>query len=341
VRGAISPAVLLLAAALSAAWLPQQSGSTAELRGLSVLDATHAWVSGSGGTVLRLAGSERWEGLAVPGGEELDFRDVEALSRDAVVLMSAGPGDRSRIYRSADGGRTWALTHTNPDAGGFYDAVAFWDERNGILVGDPVGGRFVVRVTDDGGTRWAAPSGIAMPEALPGEGAFAASGTCLFALAGGLDAWFVTGGARPARVFHTKDRGRTWSVAATPLLPANASSGLFSVVFLDARHGVAVGGDYKEAKSAASNGVGTEDGGATWAPAPVAPTGYYSAVAAKPGATEELFAVGLTGTAESRDGGRTWMVLDGTPLNAVAFGRDGSGFAVGPKGAIARLVAGR
>ena len=94
----------LLAATLAAAWVPQPSGSTSELRGLSVLDAKHAWASGSGGTVLRTKDGEHWEKLTVPGGEALDFRDVEALDEQTVVLMSAGPGDASRIYRSTDAG---------------------------------------------------------------------------------------------------------------------------------------------------------------------------------------------------------------------------------------------
>jgi photosystem II stability/assembly factor-like uncharacterized protein len=333
--------LLLAAAGAAAIWIPQPSGAEAELRGLSVLDAEHAWASGSGGTVLHTTDGRSWETVAVPGGEGLDFRDVEAPSRNAVVLMSAGPGDRSRIYRSSDGGKRWTLAHTNPDSDGFYDAIAFWDERHGIVLGDPVGGRFVVRVTEDGGATWAPPPGLAMPEALAGEGAFAASGTCLFAFAGGQDAWFVTGGAKPARVFHTSDRGRRWTAAATPLLPANASSGLFSVVFLDARRGVAVGGDYKDARVAGLNGVRTGDGGAAWTAAPVAPAGYYSAAAAVPGPDDRLVAVGLAGTAESRDGGRTWTVLDAAPWNAVAFGRDGSGFAVGPRGAIGRFGAGK
>ncbi len=145
-------------------------------------------------------------------------------------------------------------------------------------MGDPVNGRFVVRVTRDGGATWTAPEGLAMPEALTGEGAFAASGTCLFALKGGADAWFVTGGAKVARVFHTSDRGRIWTVAETPAPAGNASSGLFSVAFLDARRGFSAGGDYKQPAFAGLNGIRTEDGGATWVAAPLSATGFYSAV---------------------------------------------------------------
>ena len=148
---------LLIAAFVGALWAPQKSGVEAQLRGLAVLDGTHAWASGEKGTVLRTRDGESWEKVAVPGGGELDFRDVEALDAKTVVLMSAGTGDASRIYRSTDGGAAWTLLHTNPDPAGFYDAIAFWDAKRGIVLGDPVDGRFVVRLTDDGGKTWRAP----------------------------------------------------------------------------------------------------------------------------------------------------------------------------------------
>lgn len=329
--------VLAAAFAASATWISRPTGTAAELRGLSVLDAQHAWASGSGGTVVRTRDGDRWETLSPPaGGEKLDFRDVESLGAEVVVLMSAGTGDAARIYRSIDGGATWTLADTNPDKDGFYDALAFWDRQNGLVMGDPVSGRFVVRVTSDGGATWRVPEGLSMPAALPNEGAFAASGTCLFALRGGQDAWFVTGGASVARVFHSRDRGRTWTVAETPAPKGNASSGLFSVAFLDARRGFAAGGDYKQPDFKGVNGIRTEDGGATWTPAPLSATGFYSAVVPIPGAKDELAAVGLAGEAVSRDAGRTWTKTGDVPMNAVAFGGSASGWAVGPKGSALR-----
>jgi photosystem II stability/assembly factor-like uncharacterized protein len=277
--------------------------------------------------------------VSVPGGEALDFRDAEALDGNTVVLMSAGPGDASRIYRSGDGGAHWTLAHTNPDADGFYDAIAFWDARNGLVMGDPVKGRFSVRVTHDGGATWTAVASESLPPALEGEGAFAASGTCLAVRRGGQEAWFVTGGARVSRVFRTPDRGRTWSVAETPVPAGKASAGLFSVAFLDGSRGFVAGGDYKDARLAALNGARTEDGGKTWSPAPIAPSGFMSAVVAVPKTPADLVAVGLAGSAISHDAGRTWVSLGETPLNAVAFADARTGWAVGPKGTVLRFGA--
>jgi photosystem II stability/assembly factor-like uncharacterized protein len=320
-------------------WTPQTSGSTAELRGLAVHDSTRAWATGADGTVLRTRdGGRRWEKMTIPGGENLDFRDVEILPTGPVLVLASGPGDLSRIYRTTDDGKSWKLVHTNPDKDGFYDAIAFWDEKHGAVLGDPVNHRFVTPLTSDGGLTWAPPPPGAMSAAFPGEGAFAASGTCLSVLKGTLQGWFVTGGAKMSRVFRTFDRGRSWSSAPNPQPAGNASSGLFSVAFLDPKTGFAVGGNYKEPDLAALNGTRTEDGGRTWTPAPVSPAGFFSAVVTVYGARSRLVAVGPIGTAVSDDRGLSWRKIDATPLNAVAFADENTGWAVGPKGTIVRFT---
>jgi photosystem II stability/assembly factor-like uncharacterized protein len=338
---------LALAALLGAAPLSvevQASGSNSELRGLAVRDAKTAWATGSQGTVLRTRDGRKWEKVAIPGGRDLDFRDVETPSKDVVVVMAAGPGDKSRIFRSADAGATWKLVHTNHDPEGFYDAIAFWDEHNGLLVGDPVKealGAFRVLLTSDGGATWKAIPPGTIANAFKGEGIFAASGTCLATVPGGKRAWFVTGGARMSRVFRTLDGGYHWNSAPAPVPAGNASSGLFSVAFFDDSTGFASGGDYKQPKLQSLNGARSQDGGRTWTASPISASGFYSAVVTLPGATGRLVAAGPVGIAVSDDAGRTWAAVDSIPLNAVAFGADGAGWAVGPKGTIVRIETGR
>lgn len=334
---ALAAAAVLGGALLAAPWPVQHTGPDVELRGIAARDEAHAWAGGAKGTVLRTKDGEHWDALRVPGGDELDFRDVEAPAPNAVVLMSAGEGDKSRIFVSRDGGDHWTLAHTNPDAKGFYDAIAFFDEKAGLVVGDPVNGKFVVRRTEDGGATWSDVAGLEMPLAREGEGAFAASGTCLTALDQRNDAWFVTGGAGMGRVFHSKDRGKTWTVAESPVKAGNASSGLFSVAFVDAMAGFVLGGDYKQPALAALNGARSEDGGKTWIAAPVGESGFYSSVRGLALTNGELVAVGPTGTARSSDLGRTWKKVDDTPLNAAAFAGPRAGWGAGPKGTVVRI----
>jgi photosystem II stability/assembly factor-like uncharacterized protein len=309
------------------------------LRGLDVVSARVAWASGAAGTVLRTAdGGMSWERRPIAGAEALDFRDVEAFDDRTAFALSIGPGDRSRIYKTADGGATWAARHVNRDPEGFLDALAFWDRDHGLALGDPVDGRFVILTTDDGGATWREIPPRGVPGALPNEGAFAASGTCLV-VQGDRNAWFGTGAGR---VFRSTDRGRTWAVHATPLRPANASSGIFSLAFRDADHGVAVGGDYKDPGRAVDVVALTSDGGRTWrAPSGTGPRGYRSAVALVPGTTRTFVAVGPTGSDWSEDGGESWKPLGDLGFHAVGFADSSAGWAAGDDGRVERVATGR
>ena len=251
--------VALLAIAFGAAlsglvaprWSPLTSGVAATLRGVSAVSDTVAWASGSGSTVLRTAdGGQTWQALTVTT-ERLDFRDVDAIDARTAYLLSIGTGPASRIYKTTDAGATWTLQYTNPEPKGFLDAMAFWDATHGIVVGDSIDGAFSILLTADGGKTWTPAPATGLPPALAGEGAFAASGTNV-AVHGANDAWFATGAASKARVLHTRDRGRSWTIADTPLI-AGASAGAFSIAFRDANHGVVVGGDYQKEAEAIDN----------------------------------------------------------------------------------------
>jgi photosystem II stability/assembly factor-like uncharacterized protein len=316
---------------LLAAWLPQQTAATASLRGLKALPDGTVWASGTKGTFLRTTdGGRGWQSGMAPDAGSLDFRAVEALDANTAWLMSAGEGVKSRVYRTGDGGKTWKLQFTNPDAKGFWDGLRFWDAQHGILLGDPVDGRFTIFTTADGGATWQRQS---PPAALPDEGAFAASNTSL-ALHGKSEVWFGTGGPGAARVFHSTDRGKTWHVSTTPIRNGAATAGIFSLLFVNSRYGIAVGGDYAKPNETAHNIAITTDGGYTWDEPPSRPAGYRSAIAFN-GVAKLMVAVGTNGSDISRDYGRTWRPIDAQGFNAVAFAPKGAGWAAGPEGSLA------
>lgn len=290
------------------------------------------WASGTRGTYIKTAdGGATWQVAAVPGAEALDFRDVQAIDERTAYLLSIGTGNPSRVYKTTDGGAHWDLQLTNPDAKGFFDEMAFWDPMHGILVGDQVDGQMVVMTTGDGGKSWQRQH---LPPALPGEGAFAASGTGIVVL-GKREAWIGTGGPKAARVFHSKDGGKNWTAATTPIRNDSASAGIFSLAFSDAKHGIAVGGDYSKLNDETQNIAVTSDGGKTWTkPAGTPPKGFRSAVAFL--ADRKVWiAAGPSGSDISRDGGKTWQQFDGGNWNAVSFVSSKAGWAVGPKGNVA------
>lgn len=197
--------------------------------------------------------------------------------------MSAGSGEQSRIYHTSDGGQHWQLQFTNENPSGFFDSMAFWDRTHGVVLGDPVADasgqlRFEVLVTEDG-HNWR-PIPAQMPSAMKGEGAFAASNSCIAILSSASDGniWFGTSGTA-ARVFHSSDRGKSWEVFETPILHGVDSAGIFSIAFRDALHGVIAGGDYKRPDQHGPNLAFTEDGGKTWKLSGIRPQAYFSAVA--------------------------------------------------------------
>ena len=309
-----------------------KSPTSENLRGVSTPSAEVAWASGMHGTYLRsLDSGATWQAAQVPGAEALDFRDVEAFSADVAYLLAAGPGDQSRIYKTTDGGKTWTLQFTNREPKGFFDCMAFWDQARGIAVGDPVDGKFELITTDDAGAHWKAISPARMPPAIEGEGAFAASGTCI-AVQGEKNVWFATGG-KVARVFRSTDAGRTWDVEETPIIVHGVdSSGNFSIAFRDAKHGVIAGGDYKEPERDFPNLAFTDDGGRTWRLAVVSPHRYFSAVAYR---GQQVLVVGTAHAGCLSDPtSKSWQKIWNHNLNAVSVSPDGSAIAVGPKGAI-------
>jgi photosystem II stability/assembly factor-like uncharacterized protein len=332
--------VAILSVSLGAAqmwaqtWVAQASGTKASLRGVSAVDPSVAWASGSGGTYLRTVdGGAVWHAAVVPGAADLDFRAVHALDGNTAWLMSSGPGDKSRIYKTADAGAHWSLLFSNPDAGGFFDGLAFWDVSSGVVLGDPVGGQFVILTTEDGGHAWKRHE---TPPALPNEGAFAASNSSLIAR-GKREIWFATGGATAARVFHSQDGGQTWDVAAAPLVHGVAAAGIFSLGFADQLHGVAAGGDYSKPGDAQGNVALTSDGGRTWLePSGTHPHGYRSAVVYLD-QRKVWIAVGTSGSDMSSDGGRSWKQFDTGTYSAIgATGKDAV-WAVGSAGRVGRL----
>ncbi len=311
-------------------WTAQTSNTDASLRGVSVVSAKVVWASGTKGTYLITAdGGENWKAGEVSGAGDMDFRAVRAFDDKTAILMSIGSGQKSRIYRTKDGGGTWDVLYTNPDLKGFFDDIAFWDNSHGILLGDQVDGHFVIMTTDDGGETWKRQK---TPAALPKEGAFAASNSCLFTI-GLHEVWFGTSGAR---VFHSSDGGKKWTVATTPIRSDAPSAGIFSIAFMNPLYGIAVGGDYSKPADATQNIAITEDGGKKWTAPGNGPSGFRSAITYL--ADKKMWiSTGTSGSDVSIDKGKTWKQFDKGNYNAMAFILSYAGWAVGPKGAIARF----
>jgi len=331
--------LIALSARLHAQWPMQTSGTTAEFRGLHAVSDKVIWAAGKGGIVARTKdGGRTWLADSIPGAGGLFLVAVHAIDqRRAWVLGTAFSGpSAARIYHTEDAGRTWRVQYENTAKGVFFDGMAFWDEKHGIAFGDPIDQHFPILLTENGGRRWALYPPASLEPALPGEAAFAASGTAI-SVWGDREVWIGTGGGAHARVFHSADRGATWEVFETPVTGGSAK-GIFGIAMGGVRQGVAVGGDYQKREASADNLLLTEDGGHTWR------------IASSPGLTgvqygvahageQSYVSVGPTGSSVSRDGGTTWTRLDGPGFNTVSCpDRSGVCWSAGEQGRIARMT---
>lgn len=321
---------------LTGAITEQESHTTALLQAVSAVDDSVVWVSGHRATWVRTVnGGRTWVLGAMTGPDSaLQFRDVQAVSATTAYLLAAGPGERSRIYKTTDAGQSWQLQFQNRDSAAFYDCFGFWDATHGIAVSDAVNGKMIVIRTDDG-EHWNAVAGDGMPPALPQEGSPAAGGTCLI-VGGRSEAWFGTEPA--ARVYRSADRGQHWSVVTTPIVSGEAA-GVATLAFRDAKHGMALGGRLlKPDDTSDSVAATTSDGGASWTLVHRPPfSGAVYGAAVVPGMPGYVVAAGPKGLAWTGNDGRSWTSLSMDAYWAVeCIGRN-TCWAVGPTGRITRV----
>lgn len=313
----------------------QESGTDQLLIGLYALSDRIVWAAGVGGVYAWTDdGGAAWRSGAVPGADSLQFRDAYAASLDEAYLLSIGPGSDSRIYRTVDRGASWEMLFRNDMEEAFFDCFDFREDGSGFAFSDAVDGTFPILYAE-AGDDWRMLSLEALPSAQPGEGGFAASGTCLIVL----DDQTVlagTGNAPTPRVLRKEPGKDAWTSSDVPL-PGGEAAGVITLAFRDAQHGAALGGDLTAPDSMQQNVAVTEDGGVTWRSA--SSTGFPGAVYGAtyvPGGV--LVAAGPGGAAFSTDDAQTWSPLDSLAWWSVDAAGPDAVWMAGPEGRIARVA---
>ena len=332
-------------------WQVYDTGTDASLRGLVAIDDQVAWVCGSKGTVARtIDGGTTWTKLSVTGltgigFEGIEFRAIHAWDAKRVVVATAG--QPARIMKSIDGGSNWDCVYENPSPEAFLDGLRLWDDRTGLAFSDPVDGKMLILKTVNEGETWIPFDSQDLPPIEKGEAGFAASNSSL-AVFSPRHAWIGLGGTQggESRMYQTHDGGKSWEVHAVPPMVRTESSGIFSVAFQDAIHGIAVGGNYRLDSDASSNIAMTHDGGLSWVyPSTSRPRGFRSSIvfAKAPdgfswwGHQSIWITCGPSGCDWSPDG-KTWNELSDTGFHALALSSQGSVWASGSQGRIARMM---
>ena len=214
--------------------------SKTSFRGLSVVDDQTIWISGSRGTIAKsIDGGKSFSFQQLKGYEKSDFRDIEAFDDKRAIIMSSGTP--AYILKTNDGGQTWKEVYKNTDTAYFLDAMDFWNDKKGMLVGDPINEHFLLMQTNDGGETWQQLDTNKTPTAFPGEAVFAASGTSLRCW-GRNDFGFVTGG-KETRFIHSKRNSKSFKTITLNVKHGRQSQGTFS--FTKSKYYLMfVGGDY-------------------------------------------------------------------------------------------------
>ncbi len=304
------------------------SGSKASLRGLSVVSDEVVWVSGSGGTVGKsIDAGATWTWTTVTGFEKIDFRDIEAFDKNTAIIM--GIADPAYILKTTDGGQNWKLVFTDTTKGMFLDAMEFWNEQSGIVIGDPLGDKIFIARTVDGGESWRSIPTTNIPTAEKGEAFFASSGTNVRKLSK-KEAVFVSGGLR-ARLFIRNKK------INLPIIQGKESTGANSLAVKNKKTMVVIGGDFNAKEDTTKNCVITTDGGQTFTAPVVGPHGYRSCVEYL--GKKNWISCGLNGVDYSNDEGQNWQWISKESFHAVRKAKKGKAvYFSGGGGRIGKLV---
>ena len=256
-----------------------------------------------------------------------NFRALACTTTSIFTISIENPG---LLYK--DGVLVYKEDHEKV----FYDSIEFWNDNEGIAIGDQTDGCMSIIITRDGGETWEKQSGEIAPEVIEGEGAFAASDTNI-AIVNDYT-WVATGGI-VSRILFSSNKGRSWEVYETPIVQGVASSGIYSIDFYDENTGFAIGGDYTQPEANKQNKIRTIDGGKSWKLVGNGQNpGYRSCVQFIPnGNAKELMAVGFNGIDYSKDFGDTWKHLSDEGFYTIRFLNDNIAYAAG-KGRVSKLT---
>ena len=337
------------------AQIPEAVADDLDLRCIVAFDGQEAWAASAGaGSASRLFhttdGGAAWS-TVLRNEDPVGFFDGLAFwDRNNGMLLGDPTDGYLTVLVTADGGATWermgdaevfALPASKPVTlinGELSVALTNEQKRQAEAEAEAFSAEL--------GTDAAAVSAMldqqaAIDETLAplGEYCFAASNQSI-ALMGRSTAWIGTGG-KVARVFKTQDRGRTWTVAETPMAQGDEAAGVFALDFVDFDHGVAVGGNYTQPDGTAGNCAVTSDGGETWQRVATPPQGYRSSVSFLPGGDDLWICAGTSGadiSEASRAGDWSQSADAGSALNSVATDPLGRAvWTVGADGFVGRM----
>lgn len=298
------------------------------IRAISPIDENRVWFAANNGKVGLIDGNIPKLATIKYEDRLLHFRAISAQKNAVFVLSIENPGLLYKIGFNGQEATNIELVYSELGEKVFYDAMAFFNEKEGIAMGDPTDGCLSIIVTVDGGNTWSKISCENLPAVAQGEAAFAASNSNIAIYNNTV--WICTGGKK-SRVFKSEDKGLTWDVYDTPIVQGKAMTGIYSIDFYNEMEGVIFGGDWENKANNTANKAITKNGGKTWKlMADGNGPGYRSSVKFVPGSEgKAMVAIGSPGVSYSNDKGNTWTALSDEGFFALEFVNDSIAFASG------------
>jgi photosystem II stability/assembly factor-like uncharacterized protein len=280
---------------------------------------------GTAGHVYRSVGDKAFNVVypiaIAPDTASNNFRSLAVTSKNGFALSIESP---ARLYKIKNDEKKLVYQDNHPKA--FYDALNFWNDKEGIAIGDSTDGCLSMIITRDGGNKWNKVLCENLPKGMENEGAFAASDTNIAIV--GDKTWVAT---NTGRIYYSPNKGETWSVFDTPIVKEKETEGIYAVDFYDELNGFAIGGDYTKPESNKANKIRTSDGGKTWSlVANGVNPGYRSCVQYIPNSYgEKLVAVGFKGIDVSNDAGDSWSHISDESFYTIRFINDSTAYSAG------------
>ncbi|MGL2964204.1 VPS10 domain-containing protein [Flavobacterium sp. RSB2_4_14] len=233
---------------------------------------------------------------------KLEFRSIAQNSK---FIFITNIGNPAFIFQIDKSDLSLKKVYTENHEKVFYDSMNFWNDQEGIVIGDPIENCISILITRDGGTTWNKISCDKLPKVMEGEAAFAASNTNIVIKK---DKTWVVSGGKKSRVFYSPDNGKTWEVFETPIVQGKTMTGIFTADFYDKKIGVIAGGNYEVQEQNFQNKAMTIDGGKTWKLiGEKTGFGYASCIQFVPNSDgKQLVSVGTSGLYYSSDSGKSW-----------------------------------
>lgn len=315
---------LLSIAAMSIAfgqWTPQNTGVQSQviIQNIAVKDAKTVWttfgdasgqsvypryvaVTGDGGTT--------WKNKIATGVPSTalisDIYGKDANTAFIVTAPTGSAGAANGLWKTTNAGDSWTKVPGVFSNASFGNIIHFWDDNNGIVIGDPVNGKYEMYLTTNAGDSWTV-LGTAPTQKNEDYGYVAGKVSYKNHL------WLTS---NTGRILHTADFGKTWDSYDAPIGDFSGEEEGGHMTFTDANNGILI----------ARNGWFwfTENGGKDWDLKDDV-TDYFDDIKLIPG-TNTLISLGgfykndfenPAGSSYSTDGGNTWNVFDHEAKGAI------------------------